>query len=179
MVIRSPAQKEWRTVRCAHVCIPLTNTGGEPHLLLIQDVKPDIRPYPLWRIPGGTIQEGETPKNALEREFREETGLSLPIGPVTFRNTRGKMARKTKALLTTVISTDFLPINKGFATEEVLSVRYFPLSILPLSGNEAEAEGASMDMFNFRLLAEAVRTNWRLLEFHGIAEYLKPLMTPP
>lgn len=30
-----------------------------------------------WNAPGGKIQEGETPKQAAQREVREETGLSV------------------------------------------------------------------------------------------------------
>ncbi len=32
---------------------------------------------PLWWLPGGGIQFGETPEQTLEREFAEETGLSI------------------------------------------------------------------------------------------------------
>lgn len=33
-----------------------------------------------WGIPGGGIDSGETPENALEREFLEETAITISIG---------------------------------------------------------------------------------------------------
>src|SRR3982750_698917 len=45
-------------------------------ILLIQDSKG------RWTIPKGHIEEGESPRQAAEREIREETGLqNMKIGP--------------------------------------------------------------------------------------------------
>jgi 8-oxo-dGTP diphosphatase len=51
----------------------LQNEQGE---ILI--VKPTYRPE--WLLPGGTIEADESPRQACEREVREEIGLNLPIG---------------------------------------------------------------------------------------------------
>ncbi|GAA1872055.1 NUDIX hydrolase [Asanoa iriomotensis] len=38
----------------------------------------------VWQIPGGGLEHGESPTHALDREYREETGLEIEIGrPIT------------------------------------------------------------------------------------------------
>lgn len=56
--------------------IILINSNNEV-LLLLRDNKPDI-PYPdYWDIPGGNIEEGETPEITIRREMYEELGINL------------------------------------------------------------------------------------------------------
>jgi 8-oxo-dGTP diphosphatase len=48
-----------------------------------------------WEPPGGVLELGETIKDGLRREVREETGLDIDVGPLTgvYKNmTRGVIA---------------------------------------------------------------------------------------
>ena len=55
-------------------CIILLNSNNEV-LLLLRDDKADI-PFPnMWDIPGGKVESGETPENAIRREMMEELEL--------------------------------------------------------------------------------------------------------
>lgn len=46
-------------------------------LLLLRDDKPGI-PYPnMWDVPGGHVDNGETPEQCIVREMKEEMGLTL------------------------------------------------------------------------------------------------------
>jgi ADP-ribose pyrophosphatase YjhB (NUDIX family) len=45
-------------------------------LLLVRSANPRYQP-PYWWLPGGGIDFGETPIEALQREFIEETGVSI------------------------------------------------------------------------------------------------------
>ena len=50
-------------------------TGDDRRLLLCRTA-PGVVPDPVWVLPGGGIEFGETPPVAVVRELEEETGLS-------------------------------------------------------------------------------------------------------
>jgi 8-oxo-dGTP diphosphatase len=54
-------------------------------ILVCQRTKHQTMPL-KWEFPGGKIEEGEQPRNALHRELEEELGIDATIGDEVARN---------------------------------------------------------------------------------------------
>jgi predicted NUDIX family NTP pyrophosphohydrolase len=82
-----------------------------------------------WSIPKGEYEDGEDPERAAEREFAEELGLPVPVGPRldlgTVRQASGKYVRAW------AIRAD------GFTPEHFVSNR-FEMEWPPKSGRQQE-----------------------------------------
>jgi len=59
-------------------CVGGIVVDGAGRLLLIRRGTEPSRG--MWSIPGGRVEAGESPEQAVEREVREETGLSVRAG---------------------------------------------------------------------------------------------------
>jgi 8-oxo-dGTP diphosphatase len=52
---------------------------GNKYLVTKRSLQNDYMPM-KWDIPGGTVEPGETIENALNREVKEETGITINVG---------------------------------------------------------------------------------------------------
>ena len=69
-------------VRLSYVPCLALSTHPDDRILLVHWVNPD-HDVDLWLTPGGGIDEGEMPTEALRRELHEEAGLDATVsGPV-------------------------------------------------------------------------------------------------
>ena len=48
-----------------------------------------------WGLPGGWIERGETPAHAVAREFEEELGLAIEVGPLVHSQVVGLVEKST------------------------------------------------------------------------------------
>lgn len=100
------------------VFVTLFDAAGRVLLVLRRD-------YPVWNLPGGKVERGETPWEAAVRETCEETGLEIEVERLT-----GVYSKPSRA--TIVLSfRGRVTGGKLIPTEEGVEGRYFAIDALP------------------------------------------------
>jgi len=79
-----------------------------------------------WSLPGGYLKSGEHPREALEREIKEESGLVVSVDESLKTRTDRETARLDLCYTGILIGGDFVP------THEVSEYGFFSQEKLPL-----------------------------------------------
>ncbi len=99
-----------------------------PHILLVQQQGPND-PAPTWALPGGVVEAGELPTEAMIREVAEETGLEV-LDPGRLLYVKSGVDLSGESLSTTfVFAVDRFrgDLRPAAAEDSVLDARWLPI----------------------------------------------------
>jgi len=69
--------------------VTVISTDEKGRLLMNQEYRPNYKKR-VWRFPGGTIEKGESPKQAAQRELQEETGFKAKKLSLFYKSSLGQ-----------------------------------------------------------------------------------------
>ena len=95
-----------------HAAAALFVTDDTGRVLL---VKPNYRDH--WAIPGGYVDQHETPHAAAGREVREELGLSLPVGDLLVVDWASPAGPRPRALVNFIFDGGRLTSNHSIRVD--------------------------------------------------------------
>ena len=122
-----------KTIRVVAAIIKAVNDNGEPIVFATQRGYGDLKGG--WEFPGGKIEEGETPREALKREIMEELETEITLGELidTIEYDYPTFHLSMDCFLAEIVSGDLVLTEhaaaKWLTKEELDSVEWLPADI--------------------------------------------------
>ena len=122
-----------KTIRVVAAIIKALNENGETIIFATQRGYGDLKGG--WEFPGGKIEEGETPQEALVREIREELDTEIVVGELidTIEYDYPTFHLSMDCFWTKIVSGDFVLTEhadaKWLTKAELDSVEWLPADI--------------------------------------------------
>lgn len=127
-----------KTIRVVAAVIKEKNKNGEPIIFATQRGYGDFKGG--WEFPGGKIEEGETPQEALKREIMEELNTEIKAGELidTIEYDYPTFHLSMDCFWAEVVSGDLVlkehEAAKWLTKEELDSVEWLPADITLIEG---------------------------------------------
>lgn len=131
-----------KMIRVVAAIIKVLNENGEPIIFATQRGYGDLKGG--WEFPGGKIEEGETPQEALVREIREELETEITVGELidTIEYDYPTFHLSMDCFWAKIVSGDLVLTEheaaKWLTKDELDSVEWLPADIMLLEKVRAE-----------------------------------------
>ncbi len=127
-----------KTIRVVVAVIKEKDKNGEPIIFATQRGYGDFKGG--WELPGGKIEEGETPQEALKREIMEELNTEIKVGELidTIEYDYPTFHLSMDCFWAEVVSGDLVlkehEAAKWLTKEELDSVEWLPADVTLIEG---------------------------------------------